>query len=149
MSLPTVSLVGNLTADPELRYTQAGKPVTSFSVACNERRKDQATGDWVDGDTTFLQVTCWRNSEAINNTLGRGSKVMVVGTLKQRSWESKTGEKHTTHELNAQEVAQIITDKKGVDQVAHSYSAPADDPWPTTAPADPWAGQNSAEDTPF
>lgn len=145
MALPTVSLVGNLTANPELRYTQAGKPVTSFSVACNDRYLDKTTNEWKDGDTTFLQVTCWRNSEAINNTLGRGSKVMVVGTLKQRTWESKTGEKHTTHELNASEVAQIITDKKGVAQVGQSYTAPADDPWPTTAPAgDPWA-----EDKPF
>lgn len=147
MSLPTISLVGNLTGDPELRYTQAGKPLAAFSVACNDRYKDQATGEWKDGDTTFINVVAWRNSEAINNTLSKGSKVMIVGTLVQRSYESKTGEKRTAYEVKAQEVAQIITDKSGSDQM-RSVAAPANDPWPVTAPpADPWA--TPEDETPF
>lgn len=136
MPLPTVSLVGNLTGDPELRFTNSGKPLASFSVACNERYKDQATGEWKDGDTTFINVVAWRNGQAINDTLGRGSKVMIVGTLKQRNYETKDGQKRQAYEINAETVAQIITDKRGVEQAT---SFPADDAWPTTPPADAWA----------
>lgn len=145
MPLPTISLQGNLTADPELRYTQAGKPVVSFSVACNDRYLDKTTNEWKDGDTTFMNVTSWRNGEAINNTLGRGSKVLVIGSLKQRNYETKDGQKRQAFEVNADHVAQIITDKAGAQT---SQSFPANDPWPSVAPAgDPWAA--SADEPAF
>lgn len=132
MPLPTTAFVGNLTGDPELRYTQAGKPVTTFSVACNDRYKNDQ-GEWVDGDTTYLTVVCWRNGEAISATLSKGTKVMVSGHLVQRNYETKEGQKRTVYEVKASDVAQVITDKRGVDQLTNSFeTAPAGDLWPVS-----------------
>lgn len=145
MPLPTISLQGNLTADPELRYTNTGKPLASFSVACNDRYKDQTTGEWKDGETTFVNVVSWRNGEAINSTLTKGSKVLIVGSLVQKNYETKEGQKRTAFEVKAEHVAQIIIDKSGASQT-NSFPAESD-PWPTAAPADPWA--TPEDETPF
>jgi single-strand DNA-binding protein len=135
MALPTISLQGNLTGDPELRTTASGKYVVSLRVACNDRKKDQTTGEWVDGDTLYLDVVSWKNAEAINNTLGRGAKVLIVGTLKQREYETKDGQKRTVYEVNADHVAQIVADKFG--GPASITSIPASDPWASTPVAEP------------
>lgn len=136
MPLPTIALVGNLTADPELRYTNSGKPLASFSVACNDRYKNDA-GEWVDGETTFVNVVAWKHGEAINNTLSKGNRVMVSGHLVQRNYETKDGQKRTAYELKASDVAQIIIDRTGTSQLTNSFDT-------TPAPAD-WA----VEEIPF
>lgn len=130
MALPTITLAGNLTRDPELRFTGSGKAVVNFSVACNQRHKNEA-GEWVDGETTYLDVTSWYAPEQINTDLHKGSKVLVTGTLKQRSYETKDGEKRTSFEVNADTVAIIVKPQAG---------APATQ---TIAAADPWTGTDN------
>lgn len=137
MALPSITMIGNLTADVELRYTQSGKPVVNFSVACNERKKDDQ-GNWVDGATTFLRVVAWRGAEAIAAAVSKGTKVLVTGVLVQGSYETATGETKTTYEVRADDVATVLYDKTG--QVSGAQSA---------VPADAWANQVEPEDTPF
>jgi len=100
MSLPTLTATGNLTAEPELRFTPSGKSVTTFTIACNDRRKDQTTGQWIDGDTTFLTCEVWgERGEELVEQVGKGQRVMVTGKLRQRSYEAKDGTKRTVYEL--------------------------------------------------
>jgi single-strand DNA-binding protein len=101
-----IVIVGNLTDDPELRYTPNGAAVANFSVAVTPRFRDQQTNEWKDGDTSFFRVNIWRNAaENVAESLTRGSRVVVVGRLKQRSWETPEGEKRTVVEIEADEVA--------------------------------------------
>jgi len=97
------SIVGNLTEDPELRYTPSGAPVANFRVAVTPRVKD---GDgWKDGETSFFQVTAWRSlAENVAESLTKGARVMVYGRLTQRSWETPEGEKRSVVEVQAEEV---------------------------------------------
>jgi single-strand DNA-binding protein len=98
-----VTITGNLTEDPELRYTPNGAPVANLRVAVTPRVKD---GDgWKDGDTSFFQVTAWRTlAENVAESLTKGARVMVYGTLRQRSWETDTGERRSVVEVQAEEV---------------------------------------------
>ena len=99
-----VNIVGNLTDDPELRYTPNGAAVAKFRVAVNRRYKDQS-GEWKDGDTSYFTVNAWRTlAENVAETLTRGANVIVVGRLQQRSWETQDGEKRTVIEIEADEV---------------------------------------------
>jgi single-strand DNA-binding protein len=105
ITLPAVTIIGTLTADPELRYTQSGLAVANFTVASNERRKDPSTGEWVDGDATFLRCNIWKDhAENAVETLTKGTRVIVVGRLKQRSYETKEGDKRTVYELEVEDV---------------------------------------------
>jgi single-strand DNA-binding protein len=100
-----VTIVGNLTDDPELRYTPNGAAVANFSVAVSRRVKDDATGQWKDADTSFLRVSAWRSlGENIAESLTRGSRVVVVGRLRQRSWETPEGDKRSVVEIEADEI---------------------------------------------
>lgn len=104
ITLPAVTIIGALTAEPELRYTQSGVAVASFTVASNERRKDPSTGEWTDGDPCFLKCSIWRDhAENVVETLTKGTRVIVVGKLKQRSYE-KDGEKRTVYEIDVEDV---------------------------------------------
>jgi single-strand DNA-binding protein len=98
-----VSITGNLTEDPELRYTPNGAPVANLRVAVTPRVKD---GDaWKDGETSFFQVTAWRSlAENVAESLTKGARVMVYGRLQQRSWETPEGEKRSVVEVQAEEV---------------------------------------------
>jgi single-strand DNA-binding protein len=99
------TIAGNLTADPELRFTGSGQPVANFTVAQTPRFKDNSTGEWKDGDTLFLNCTAWRGmAENVTESLSRGMRVIVTGRLKQRSYETKEGEKRTVIELECDEV---------------------------------------------
>ncbi|MEV4317104.1 single-stranded DNA-binding protein [Actinocrispum sp. NPDC049592] len=103
--LPEVTVTGTLTADPELRYTATGTAVANFTVAANERRFDSNTGGWTDGDATFLRATVWRQvAENVTNSLSKGARVVVTGTLRQRSYETTGGEKRTVLELDVTEI---------------------------------------------
>jgi len=101
----TITVVGNLTADPELRFTQSGAAVASFTVASTPRTFDKASGEWKDGDALFLRCNVWRQvAENVAESLTRGSRVLVSGRLRQRSFETKEGEKRTVMELEVDEI---------------------------------------------
>jgi len=100
-----VTLVGNLTDDPELRYTPSGTPVASFTVAINRRVRDQATGEWKDGDTSFFKCNVWRNqAENVAESLSKGARAIVVGQLRTRSWETPEGQKRSVTEVEVDQV---------------------------------------------
>ena len=100
-----VVVVGNLTRDPELRYTPNGAALVKFGVAVSRRVKDDATGQWKDADTSFFNVTAWRTlAENVAETLTQGSRVVVVGRLRTNSWETQEGEKRSSVEIEAEEV---------------------------------------------
>ena len=139
MPLPQVIITGNLTRDPEIRFTQSGTAVATFSVASQDRKRD-ADGNWVDGDTTFLDVTAWRQTaENVGDSLSKGDRVVVYGRLRQRSYETKQGEKRTVLEVEADEVGPSLYRAKARLEKANKGSAPVDkfeaDPWATDAPA--------------
>ena len=99
-----VTIVGNLTDDPELRYTPNGAAVVKFRVAVNRRFKDEA-GNWKDGETSYFTVNGWRSlAENVAESLTRGARVVVAGRLQMRSWETQEGEKRTVVEIEADEI---------------------------------------------
>lgn len=100
-----VNVVGNLTADPELRFTPGGHAVANFTVASTPRSFDRERGEWVDGDALFLRCTVWRDAaENVAESLTRGMRVMVSGRLRQRSFETREGEQRTVIECEVDEV---------------------------------------------
>lgn len=100
-----VTVVGNLTADPELRFTPSGQAVASFTVATNPRRFDKKTGGWVDDDPAFFRCSLWREAaENVTESLRKGMRVIVTGRLVQRSYTTREGDKRTTMEVQAEEV---------------------------------------------
>src|SRR5207253_8197843 len=100
-----ITIVGNLVGDPELRYTQTGQAVATFRVASTPRFRDNATGEWKDGDSLFLSCNVWRQAaENAAESLQRGTRVIVSGRLRQRSYETKEGEKRTVYELEVDEI---------------------------------------------
>ena len=100
-----ITIIGNLTADPELRFTPSGAAVANFTVASTPRTFDKQLNEWKDGDSLFMRCAVWRDAaENVAESLMRGSRVVVVGRLKQRSYETKEGEKRTVVELEVDEV---------------------------------------------
>lgn len=138
----TLTIVGNLTADPELKFTPSGAAVTNFTVASTPRTFDKASNEWKDGETLFMRCSLWREAaENVAESLVKGTSVIVVGRLVQRSYE-KDGEKRTVVELQVDEVGPslrrataVVTKNTTVTGGAHTGRAPA-----AAAPAvDPWA----------
>ena len=100
-----VVIVGNLTRDPELRYTPNGAALVKLGVAVSRRIKDDATGQWRDAETSFFNVTAWRSlAENVAESLTQGSRVVVVGRLRTNSWETPEGEKRSVVEIEAEEI---------------------------------------------
>ena len=100
-----ITVVGNLTGDPELRYTQNGLAVANFTIASTPRNFDRASNDWKDGEALFLRASVWREfAEHVAGSLTKGSRVVATGRLKQRSYETKEGEKRTSIELEVDEI---------------------------------------------
>ena len=100
-----ITIVGNLVDDPELRFTPAGQPVARFRVASTPRFRDNASGEWKDGDSLFLTCNVWRQAaENVAESLQRGMRVIVSGRLRQRQYETKEGEKRTVYEVEVDEV---------------------------------------------
>src|SRR5947208_15631652 len=101
----TVTVVGNLTDDPELRFTPSGAAVANFTVASTPRFLDKQTNEWKDGEALFLRCSVWRQAaENVAESLQRGARVIVTGRLKQRSYETKEGEKRTVYEVEVDEI---------------------------------------------
>ncbi|MDH6463536.1 single-strand DNA-binding protein [Micromonospora purpureochromogenes] len=101
----TITVIGNLTDDPELRFTPSGAAVAKFRVASTPRFMDKASGEWKDGEPLFLACTVWRQAaEHVAESLQRGARVIVSGRLRQRSYETREGEKRTVIELEVDEI---------------------------------------------
>jgi single-strand DNA-binding protein len=100
-----ITVVGNLTGDPELRFTPSGAAVANFTIASTPRTFDRQTNEWKDGDTLFLNCSIWRQAaENVAESLQKGMRVVAQGRLKQRSYETREGEKRTVVELDVEEV---------------------------------------------
>ena len=141
----TVTVVGNLTADPELRFTPSGAAVASFTVAASSRYMDRQTNEWKDTDPVFMRCSVWRQyAENVAESLTKGTRVIVQGRLKQRSYETREGEKRTVVEMEVDDVGPAlryattkITRTARGDGGGGGFGggAPADDPWASAGPA--------------
>lgn len=106
----TITVVGNLVADPELRYTPNGAAVANFRVASTPRRRDPQTNQWVDGEPLFMSCNVWRQAaENVANSLHKGDRIIVSGRLRQRSFENREGERRTVMEIEVDEVGPSLT----------------------------------------
>jgi single-strand DNA-binding protein len=141
-----ITVVGNLTDDPELRFTPSGAAVAKFRIASTPSRYDKQEQKWVDGDPLFLACNLWRQpAENVAESLTRGMRVIVTGKLRQRSYETREGEKRTVYELEVDEIGPSLRYATAkVQKMSRSSSggreaAPSgggiDDPWATSAPA--------------
>jgi single-strand DNA-binding protein len=169
-----ITVVGNLTADPELRYTQSGLAVANFTIASTPRTFDRQANEWKDGEALFLRASCWREfAEHVAGSLTKGTRVIASGRLKQRSYETKEGEKRTSIELEIDEIgpslryatasvtrAQSNRGVGGGGSFGGGGSSQSDDAWAPSAPAqssggsgggDVWntPGTNYGDETPF
>ena len=119
-----ITIAGNLVDDPELRFTPAGQPVARFRVASTPRFLDNATDEWKDGDSLFLTCNVWRQAaENVAESLQRGMRVIVSGRLRQRSYETKEGEKRTVYEVEVDDVGPSLRNASAkVNRVARSGS---------------------------
>lgn len=100
-----ITIVGTMVADPELRYTPSGAAAANFRIASNPRRFDKTTNEWVDGDPLFLACNVWRDqAEHIAESLSKGMRVIVNGRLRQRSYETREGDKRTVYEVEVEDV---------------------------------------------
>jgi len=101
----SITVIGNLTADPDLRFTPSGSAVANFTIASTPRAFDSQRKEWVDGETLFLRASVWREpAERVAESLTKGTRVIATGLLKSRSYETKTGEKRTVIELEVEEI---------------------------------------------
>lgn len=156
-----LTVIGNLTADPELRFTPSGAAVVNFTVASTPRTFDKQTGEWKDGEALFLRCSQWRQpAENVAESLTRGARVLVHGRLLQRSFETKEGERRTVIELAVEEVGPSLRYATAkVTKVARGgggggFGGPSstgsgsghDDPW---ASAPPIGSANADDEPPF
>ena len=159
-----ITVIGNLTGDPELRFTASGAAVASFTVASTPRTLDKATNEWKDGEALFLRCSIWRQAaENVAESLQKGMRVIVQGRLVQRSFETKEGEKRTVIERQVDEIgpslkyatAKVNRTTRGGGSGGFGgssgggSSAPADDPWASSAPASGGSGGWGSDEPPF
>lgn len=168
----TITVIGNLTDDPELRFTPSGAAVAKFRVASTPRFMDKASGEWKDGEPLFLPCTVWRQAaEHVAESLQRGARVIVSGRLRQRSYETREGEKRTVIELEVDEIGPSLRYATAkVQKMSRSGGGGggggfgsgggggqggggnSDDPWASAAPSPARAGSgggNFDEEPPF
>ena len=152
-----ITVVGNLTADPELRYTQNGLPVANFTIASTPRNFDRQANEWKDGEALFLRASVWREfAEHVAGSLTKGMRVIAQGRLRQRSYQDREGNNRTAIELEVDEigpslryataqVTRVQTSQQG--QTASTAASVSDEPWstPTGAQTDAWGGETYGE----
>jgi single-strand DNA-binding protein len=155
-----ITLVGNLVDDPELRFTPSGAAVAKFRVASTPRYMDRQTNEWKDGESLFLTCNVWRQAaEHVAESLQRGMRVIVQGRLKQRSYETKEGEKRTVFEVEVDEVGPSLrnatakvsktTRTGGSGFGANASGGAAEDPWASASPTgDAWSGGAASAGSP-
>jgi single-strand DNA-binding protein len=149
-----ITVVGNLVDDPELRYTPSGAAVAKFRIASTPRTFDKESNGWKDGEAMFLSCSVWRQyAENVAESLSKGTRVIVQGALKQRSYETTQGEKRTVYELDVEEIGPALrfstaklTKGGAPGQKTASQPAAGGDAWAASAPS---AGHQFAEDPPF
>ena len=154
------TVVGNLTADPELRFTPSGAAVANFTIASTPRTFDRQSGEWKDQEALFMRCNIWRQAaENVAETLTRGMRVVAQGRLRQCSFETKEGEKRTVVELEVDEIGPSLKYATAkVNKISRGgggggfgggggSSAPADDPWGSAPPAGSGGGFN--DEPPF
>lgn len=170
-----ITLVGNLTADPELRFTPSGAAVANFTVASTPRTFDRQTGEWRDGEAMFLNCAVWRQAaENVAESLQKGMRVIVQGRLKSRTYDTREGERRTVFEIDVDEIGPALRyasakvtrnpagqGRQGGGGGGGGYSnnsgggggyggnSGGDDPWATGAPAAPRGGQPSGGSDPW
>jgi single-strand DNA-binding protein len=162
-----ITIAGNLVDDPELRFTPAGQPVAKFRVASTPRFLDKSTNEWRDGDSLFLTCNVWRQAaENAAESLTRGMRVIVSGRLRQRSYETKEGEKRTVYEVEVDDVGPSLRNASAKVNRASRNGAGGGSAGPGGAAGrspggpgnaggtdtDPWASDNSgshADEPPF
>ncbi|MEI7696780.1 MAG: single-stranded DNA-binding protein [Actinomycetes bacterium] len=162
----TITMIGNLVDDPELRFTPSGAAVAKFRVASTPRYLDKQTNEWKDGESLFLQCQIWRQAaENVAESLTKGMRVILSGRLKQRSYETKEGEKRTVFEVEVDEVGPSlrnatakVTKTQRAAGTSGGFSAPAasesftEDPWAaassTPAAGGGW-GTSTTDEPPF
>ena len=160
-----ITIIGNLTADPELRWTQSGVAVADFTVASTPRTYDRNAGEWRDGDTLFMRCSVWRDTaENVAESLRKGMRVIVQGRLTQRSYETQQGERRTVVELQVDEVGPSlrraraqVTRVQAQAASAPSASAPGSGGAGGWAPSamldapqhDPWGASAAPSEPPF
>ncbi|MGV9194187.1 single-stranded DNA-binding protein [Microbacterium sp. MC2] len=163
-----ITIVGNLTADPELRYTQNGLPVANFTIASTPRNFDRQANEWKDGEALFLRASVWREfAEHVAGSLTKGMRVIATGRLKQRSYQDREGNNRTAIELEVDEIGPSL--RYATAQVTRAASGGGnfggggggqqrpqvqqDEPWstPGSAAPDAWSapGTSYGDDTPF
>jgi single-strand DNA-binding protein len=163
----TLTVIGNLTDDPELRFTPSGAAVAKFRIASTPRFMDKASGEWKDGDPLFLSCTVWRQvAENVAESLSKGSRVIVSGRLRQRTYDTKEGEKRTVIDLEVDEIGPSLRYATAkVQRMSRSGGGgfgsgggggqgggggfASDDPWATAAPASSGGGGNFDDEPPF
>ena len=162
-----ITVIGNLTADPELRWTQSGAAVADFTVASTPRTYDRNAGEWRDGDTLFMRCSVWRETaENVAESLRKGMRVIVQGRLTQRSYDTQQGERRTVVELQVDEVgpslrrarAQVTRNQPQPASAggfgAGSASGPGEGGWAPSAMLDapqhdPWGAPAAPSEPPF
>lgn len=163
---PPIVLIGNLTGDPELRFTPSGAAVANFTIACTPRTLDRQSNEWKDGETLFIGCSVWRQvAENVAESLVRGSRVVVHGRLKARSYDDRDGNKRTVFECDVEEIGASMkyatvkitkttrsgNDAGGFTGANQGGGAPQNDPWASPAGGgaapqnDPWATGSSQE----
>ena len=148
--MSNVTVIGTIN-DPELRFTQSGKPVLGFSLAQNHRRKDQS-GEWQDDGTTWRKVTVWdKKGEHLAEHLAKGMRVIVTGEERIREYDKQDGSKGQSLELNAKEVGIVPKQNNngGFGRQQSSGQSWGQEHAPTTPQSDPWAASNGQVEAPF
>ena len=142
-----ITLIGNLTGDPELRFTPSGAAVANFTVASTPRTFDRQSSEWKDGDTMFLNCSVWRQAaENVSESLTKGMRVIVQGRLKSRSYDDREGNKRTVFEVDVEEIGPSLARATAVVTRATGGGKPAPrQPAGRTPAADPWAGIQQTE----
>ena len=148
---PVLTLVGNLTADPELRFTGNGAAVANFTVASTPRTFDRTTNEWLDGEPLFIRCSAWKSlAENAAESLRKGMRVIVSGRLGARSYETREGEKRTVHELDVEEVGPSLRFATVSVQRTEQRASDAARQQPQhRAQPDPWAQTNDYDAPPF
>lgn len=127
-----ITIIGNLTADPEIRTTQGGAELATFTIASTPRQFDRQTNEWKDGDTTFLDCVAWRQTLAIRQGTWKGLRLIAHGVLRQRNFETRAGEKRSKMELEVEAVGVVLND------AAYAAASPPQESWAAaTPPASP------------
>ena len=153
---PVTTVTGNLTAEPELRFTASGRPVASFTIANTPRFPDRGTGQWQDGETWFVRCSAWGDmAENIATSLAKGAAVIAAGRLHCRTWETKEGDKRVTVEMTVDDIGPSLrrnvakvtkVTREHADSTASGGQARERDPW-ETAPVTADAGYS--DEPPF